>query len=230
MIPMTTTTIKERPILFSGPMVRAILDGKKSQTRRVAPIHWDTSKHWGDYDCWTFYKGKRPTIGFSTRNRGQEALVGFCPYGHPGDHLWVRETFYVQPELWGRGRGPQPTHYAVDTAPEQVEDYVRKPLIFMPRWASRITLEITEVRVQRVGEITEEDARAEGIREVTKDGDVKKYCVYDRGDMSSSPWAEMPRTACGAYRILWDSINAKRGFGWDKSPWVWVIEFTRVAD
>jgi hypothetical protein len=198
-------------------MICALLDGKKSQTRRVAPIRWDTSKYWGDYDCWTFYKGKRPTIGFSTRNRGQEALVGFCPYGQPGDHLWVKETWRD---------GSEGIEYQADDADPDLLKW--RPSLFMPRSVSRITLEITGVQVQRVQEISEEDAKAEGIREVTKDGDVKKYCVYDRGDMSSTPWAEMPRTARDAYRILWNSINEKRGFGWDKNSWIWVVAFKRA--
>jgi hypothetical protein len=121
----------------------------------------------------------------------------------------VRENFYFQPELWAMNHGPQPIHYAVDCKREEVEDYVTKPSIFMPRWASRITLEITEVRVERLQEISEEDARAEGVRPVNEQVEL-----------------------LGEYRIgyvkLWDSLNAKRGLGWDKNPWVWAIAFRRV--
>jgi hypothetical protein len=77
----------------------------------------------------------------------------------------------------------------------------------------------------RLQDISEDEAREEGIREVTKDGQVKKYCVYDLGDHSSTPWQDMPRTAVDAFRGLWDSLNAKRGYPWDANDWVWDIEF-----
>ena len=96
----------------------------------------------------------------------------------------------------------------------------------MPRKLSRITLEITAVRVERLQDISEEDAMAEGIRRVTKDGSLFKYCVYDKGDISSTPWAEMPHTAVGAYAALWNSINGAGS--WDANPWVWVIEFKKI--
>jgi hypothetical protein len=195
---MTTTTAKERPILFSGPMVRAILDGRKAQTRRVVNPQ-SLVGHYGG------------------------GVVTKCPYGGAGDRLWVRETFQeVDDSDEDKVRkGPIYRADADDLGPWT-------PSIYMPRKYSRITLEVTGVRVQRVQDISEEDASAEGIRKVTKDGDVKKYCVYDRGDMSSTPWAEMPRTARDAYRILWNSINEKRGFGWSTNPWCWVVEFKRA--
>ena len=99
----------------------------------------------------------------------------------------------------------------------------------MPRWASRLTLEVKAVRVERLQEISEADARAEGIRLVTKDGTVNKFCVYDQGNYSSIPWSEMPRDAVSSYRSHWDSINAKRGHGWVTNPWVWVVEFKKGA-
>lgn len=156
----------ERPILFSGEMVRAILAGRKTQTRRV---------------IWAIRR------------------VTGCPYGEPGDRLWVRERFYVQPELWAEGHGPQPVEYAADVAdPRMVEDYVGKPSIHMPRWASRITLEITGRRMQRVQDISEADAAAEGV------GSREEFAA------------------------LWDAINVKRGYAWVTNPLVWVIEFKRA--
>ena len=188
--------VKERRILFSGPMVRAILDGRKTQTRRA--IHPDIG-NWleevspGD---WRYIvdipEGSMPAI---------EA----CPYGQPGDRLWVRETFAVQPELWAAGHGPQPIHYLADTPRDQIEDYVVKPSIHMPRWASRITLEITDVRVERVQEIAIDDIYAEGCPPIS--------C----GDEDASELYEW-------FSGLWDDINAKRGYGWDANPRVWVID------
>ena len=131
-----------------------------------------------------------------------------CPYGVPGDRLWVRETFYSN----GMCKNTMSCHYRAtynglftpDTVP-----WKWTPSIFMPRWASRITLEITGVRVERVQDISEEDARAEGIPDEYRAG----HRIYYR-----------PR-----FKTLWDSINAKRGFGWDSNPWVWVVEFKRVG-
>jgi hypothetical protein len=101
-----------------------------------------------------------------------------------------------------------------------------RPSIFMPRWASRITLEVTEVRIERVASISEYDAQAEGVSAVTKDGNLFKYCVMDRGDMSSQPWVEMPRSAVDAYAALWSRINGEAS--WAANPWVWALTFKRV--
>ena len=85
--------MNEKPILFKAEMVRAILEGRKTQTRRVADVVWDTTKYWGNYDCWTFRKRGKPFIGFGTSNNGQGVIANHCPYGKPGDRLWVRETW-----------------------------------------------------------------------------------------------------------------------------------------
>ena len=190
--------MKERPIIFSGPMVRAILAGTKTQTRRVADIIWDTSKHWGGYDCWTFRKRGKPMIGFSTRNSGQNTLVHHCPHGAPGDRLWVRETFAMESPTC-------PVYLADQTDKTTVERW--KPSIHMPRWASRLTLEIVSVRVERSQDISEKDAAAEGCEpKPEKDHDIFKFTK--------------------GYETLWKSIN---GFGsWALNPWVWVIEFKKL--
>lgn len=174
------------------------------------------------------------------------AMLRRCPYGQPGDRLWVRETFTIETnfnldpceppfndgrpvkwtdsEAWGQYW--EQCHYkATDSAPDLVhEDDCRKcedngycnswkPSIHMPHWASRITLEITKVRVERVQEISEEDAKAEGI-------DLKGFRSNTEGIAGREHRIE--------FASLWDSINAERGFGWEKNPWVWIIEFKRV--
>jgi hypothetical protein len=175
--------MKERPIIFNGEMVRAILDGRKSQTRRVVR--------------WRAYSDE------SIRVYPHE-----CPYGVPGDRLWVRETFCIESS---REVGPYDIRWkATDPTPELEigtgEAGAKwSPSIHMPRWASRITLEIVNVRVERVQEITETGAILEGV-------DASKY----------------EKSYRYAFTQLWDSINAKRGFGWDANPWVWVLEFKKV--
>jgi hypothetical protein len=203
-----TTATKERPILFSGPMVRAILDGKKTQTRRVAK----------------FTAGGHVRLGPRRWHPEDPEATAASPYGQPGGRLWVRETWlpFISEHVFDGKKYA----YRADIV-RDFEDtercrrelhYKWKPSIFMPREACRITLEVTGVRVELVQEISEEDAEAEGVK---------------RGPCNCANWA-----ACGcslssyrlAYSKLWDSLNAKRGFGWNKNPWVWVIEFKRVTD
>jgi hypothetical protein len=136
-----------------------------------------------------------------------------CPYGKPGDRLWVRETFgYItlaENEAFTMRRPdgcPVRVYYKAEAIREGWTDMVPwTPSIFMPRWASRIMLEIISVRVERLQDISEADAFAEGI--------------------SGGDWLGDP---VGEYKKLWNSINEKRGFGWDKNPWVWVIEFKKL--
>lgn len=205
---------KERPILFSGPMVRAILEGRKTQTRRVI----------------------KPQPNLKDRNTLSSELMteawqaGFVdvhsPYNRHG-RLWVRETWAVdgplnvakaqhEDALAGRYvAGSGPYYRATEPAPDSLR---WRPSIFMPRWASRIVLEIEEVRVQRLQEISPEDAKTEGVK---------------RGPCNCANWV-----SCGcplsSYRLafskLWESINAKRGFGWDRDPFVWVIGFRRSEE
>ena len=209
--------IKERPIIFSTPMVRAILDGRKTQTRRVIKPQPEYNENEGF--CWRgwatgiAFPGKRKDANFSDR----------CPYGTPGDRLWVRETFAETDTaedspvvaykaggsiLIGRDHPNGNDFLLCGTESERDIDVEQwKPSIHMPRWAARILLEITSVRVERLQEIGENDALAEGI-----------------------PWRGLDHeTARGAFRELWDSINAKRGFGWGNNPWVWVIGFNSTA-
>jgi len=180
---VNTTAIKERPILFSGPMVRAILDGRKTQTRRILKPQPICTAN----DNWDI------------RSEG----VWKCPYGQPGDRLWVRET-------WRRHYGS--VNYRADH--EDGAGHMRwRPSIHMPRWASRITLEITDVRVQQLQDITVTDIYAEGFDPW---GDTQTRTA-DFGDVSHVyEW----------YASLWDKINGPGA--WNANPWAWAITFRRV--
>jgi hypothetical protein len=220
---VTTTTVKERPILFSGPMVRAILEGRKTQTRRAMKpqpiengIKYDAEAleiicHDDDFAPSEYLWTGEPRVQWPI----------FCPYGQPGNRLWVRETFWKDQSggVWG---------YRADGIDWPPSNYFGKgmPSIFMPRWASRITLEVTGVRVQRVQEISEEDAEAEGI--FNESGQHLWNCDYQNFH-PDQPCKCGQRSPQEEYGKLWDSINAKRGFGWDKNPWVWVVDFRRLA-
>lgn len=182
----------ERPILFSAPMIRAILEGRKTQTRRiVSPQPPETHVLCGVNDLF-WVEGKDEPGGCPEFK---------CPHGVPDQRLWVRETFQdTGPEL---NIEPGYVYRATDPDWDNHVGWKWTPSIFMPRKASRITLEIVKVRVERVQQITGKDALAEGIL---------------RDDDGETP----------NFRQLWDSINAQRGFGWDVNPWVFVIEFKRL--
>lgn len=203
----------EHPILFSGPMVRAILAGAKTQTRRVCKPEW--------LRCLD-----------SEDDEDRAKAVAGCPYGAPGMRLWVRETWAEAGNEDHAPLDPRRALYRADTKPgdygadvfQDGREYFDgwRPSIHMPRWASRIDLEVTGVRVERLQEISEEDARAEGVDEWIP-------CEIRTG-IRARIWGGGKRqgTAREHFSILWDSINSKRGYGWDANPWVWVIEFRRV--
>ena len=184
-----------KPILFSVPMVRALLEGRKTQTRRVLKpqpehlqvydwkgerLHESEYRHW----CWKGHVGADNWASIT------DQLGPFLPYV-AGDLLWVRESHAFD--------GPLVRYQATDDIHPLRR--VRSP-IHMPRWASRLTLKVTDVRVQRVQNISTDDCYDEGVR-----------C-----DMSA-------RTVIDHFRILWDSLNAKRGFGWDDNPFVAAYTF-----
>lgn len=217
--------MKERPILFSAPMVRAILAGQKTQTRRVIPVKWSR--------C----------LDFEEHN-DRVVAVRDCPYGQPGNRLWVRESFLTYPKeitqkKWREGAdtwptvGGEPMVYAADNAYVDLKEFgwIAKPSIHMPRWASRITLEVVSVRVEQINDISPADIEAEGVRMIgisrfgsklySVDPDATPEQHYKKGSKSYD-------TQVMCYWDLWNSINAKRGYGWDMNPWVWVIEFKRV--
>lgn len=216
----TETKVKEHPILFKGRLVRAILEGQKTQTRRPVKPQPKCELDGAYFDA---YNGGPQWNWWLPDNRlcnGHDIIR--CPYGVPVDRLWVRENFYVQPELWARDHGPQPRHFTADGDTQCLEDYVQKPSIHLPRWASRITLEVTGVRVERVQDITEEDAKAEGME---FDG---RYWIGGIHPLKKTPqcWP----TATQAFHASWNAIYEARRRGWLANPWVWVVEFKRLEE
>ena len=220
--------MKEHPILFNGPMVRALLADRKTQTRRIAPITDLNIKPYGD-DAVTwgvhFSRPVKGSIGsysggkFSVEQAQCIIASMFNPFGRPGDRLWVREAFaysVIDPE--GLSPEDDPENYdiiyrATDHPAGGWSDGEGnsiqapwKPSIHMPRWASRITLEIVSVRVERLQDISEADAIAEGVN----------HSLHLPGG----------RFANENYAHLWWQINGDGS--WESNPWVWVVEFKRI--
>lgn len=200
----------ERPILFNAPMVRAILDGSKTQTRRVITNHpGDQWTHDG-FGRITSKHPKQDRFGlFVRRGLGTdfpECDIVPCPYGQPGDQLWVREA-------WARTTVGLGTEMVVYREGDNRTDYGGpwKPGIHMFRRDSRISLEITRVRVERLQDISEGDTIAEGVSVHPDHHGRPRESIY-------SP--------VQAYRDLWESINGPDS--WSANPWVWVVEFTRT--
>lgn len=212
----TATAVRERPILFTGEMVRSILAGRKTVTRRVV----------------------KPPLGLAGRVKepgghrnwhlGDPNAVLACPYGQPGDRLWVRETGLISAEKDAFMYADHGGKLSPDAAPGS-EAWAREwkscPSIHMPRWASRLLSEVTEVRVERLQEISEADAIAEGITVewLGVDGPI-----YGPGKRAGFGYDDQSDSAVGAFHHLWDAINAKRGHGWEINPWVWVVSFRRI--
>ena len=199
--------MKERPILFSGQMVRALLDGSKTQTRRVLKADFMHDPK-GSLDAKWYFRGPRAACWGSYETLA-ELVAQHCPYGQPGDRLWVRETWAAPHSEDARPpRAIQVDqmriHYA---ASENRGGLLWRPSIFMPRWASRITLEIVSIRVEKLQDISEADALAEGVREI-------------------NPYQGLSRAYARSYSVLWESINGPDS--WSQNPWVWVIECKRV--
>lgn len=196
--------MKERGMIFNGEMVRAILDGRKTQTRRPVKPQPELTQKSG-----FSWNGVVYGAGSNDRETNRNFAHVKCPFGKPGDRIWVRETWSEAgasaPDLTlYRANYPEhvPAHY--ENIPP-VNEIHWTPSIHMPRWASRITLEITDVRVERLNNISECDAKAEGgPTECTLIGD--KYFP--------------------GFRSLWKSIYGEES--WDANPWVWVIKFKRV--
>ena len=234
--------MKETGIIMSGDHPVKCRDGTKTLTRRLwglkeinkSPEEWCISGHVG------------AEWGFGNLY-GEDDLIIKCPYGQVGDNLWVRETWA---ELGWHENAEDIIHSIRDDKGglrdiiyfEECPDFkwldddggsafrkdgfpksCWKPSIFMPRWASRITLEITEIKVERLQEITEEDALAEGIiisqgtwQRIERDADTQRLKLVGE---------PQPYTARYHFEALWDSLNAKRGYGWEVNPWVWVVSF-----
>ncbi len=222
----------DRPILFNGAMVRALLDGSKTQTRRplkpqpyVPYPYYDTTidhhpvEFERDGGLWI------PSSGGTSGNLPYRGTPIKCPYGVPGDRLWVQEAFALSKSDPDSGAD---TRYSADwdvpvyradvpssmTSPSAVTSW--KPSVHMPRWASRITLEVIGVRVERVASVSEADAESEGIRKGAG-GNWLDYqaegCFY---------------SARHSFASLWDSIYSEPGLRWEDSPWVWAVDFKVV--
>lgn len=227
--------MKERGMIFNSEMVRAILDGRKTQTRR--PIKWKQTR---------FTEiGEREDGGYWPWSEDAEHACDFwhpCPFGAVGDRIWVRETFcpvddtQYGGEKWVDYRATpkfEASHPAGwDSAPNDAEALKWRPSIHMPRWASRILLEITDVRVERLNAISEEDAQREGVHTEVWDQTVvaRNYAARDEffqfwsEDMPH--YVEMNQLYRSSFRSLWESIYGAEN--WLANPWVWVIEFKHV--
>ena len=258
--------MRELPILFSGTMVRAILEGRKTQTRRVVKVRNELPPAWATFaseghslsqdgaprpvGAFLWSEEQQPEQPLKSLRRwpilpANHPMAGDWywtpnPYGRVGDRMWVRESHAqvfeadipsgrptgpigtmgtpAKPDWKSRyvysADGPMPNvqwHHVGDSQPVRWT-----PSIHMPRCASRITLEITGVRAERLQSITEADARAEGV--TIADHHMRGYCA-------GAYWPPSIR----AFHDLWDSLNAARGHGWDVNPWVWVVEFRHVA-
>lgn len=198
----------ERPILFSAPMVRAIIGGRKTQTRRVVKPQSPHGYSGDMLDGSVLYVvNEHGDVSDLTQIR--------CPYGQPGDLLWVRETWRlmcgdVRQPAFGHRCGRPCVEYRAACGTGMLGDMEKagrrwKPSIFMPRWASRLTLRVTGVRVEKLQAISQADAVEEGV------GGSSDEALYE-------------------YRRLWDEINGKRpGCAWADNPWVWVVSFERVT-
>lgn len=194
----------ERGIIFSAPMVCALLDGRKTQTRRLCRLDKD-----GD-----------PVVG---------------PH-RKGDRLYVRETCAIVGSIdpgWvlyrASGYKAECKRHGFDNPPREI--HVRwRPSIHMPRWASRMTLTVTDVRLQRLRDISESDARAEGLKSVSKDGETFKWGIADRDGLPGNDdqgwhWADWRLTARNAFGDLWNSLHHKPGTRWEDNPWIYALTF-----
>jgi hypothetical protein len=220
--------MRDRPILFSGPMVRAILEGRKTQTRRVAKLAGRMPEFcggggraggdWNDPTCWGWDDAENGDWVTLEKDPGQR--MGWRDWiGAPRakDLLWVRETW----ASWENHEGVGGTDYRADATCNDVNRGWR-PSIHMPRSMSRLTLTVTDVRVQRLDQITEDDAIAEGCRPFF-DHDNAEPMIGPNGTEHSMATLRGP---VDDFRRLWNSLNAGRGHGWEGNPWVIAYSFT----
>ncbi len=215
--------MNEKPILFSGEMVRAILEGRKTQTRRVMKVQPDCKG----------VLGTTPAGDLIYHWPHNEKQIYYCKF--PYDHrLWVRENFSIEKIAWNGEsmccdrvvwKADRCAQYYLNGStvsspfylPSKYEPFRAKwkPSIHMPRWASRLLLDVVRVRVERVQDITRDDAKAEGVSGVWVNPPANEQ-HYQR--VMLNPYV-------ANYSVLWDEINGERGFGWDVNPWVWVLEY-----
>lgn len=226
--------MKERPIIFSGDMIRAILDGRKTQTRRTTglgkinkvPNDWARSLKLND-GTWSFWYPGEVEEKWVKNVAYPEGNGLKCPYGQKGSRLWVRETFcFIQDRHLRFSVGHKllsneriiykaTDHDESDPDAERCKaelGYKWKPSIHMPRWASRITLEVVDVRVERLQKMTFRDWVADFCPSYVDQERALETFVGRENQIQMA-------------KKFWDTLDAKRGFGWDTNPWVWVIEF-----
>ncbi len=236
--------MKEKPILFSGPLVRAVLRDvdPRTQTRRLV-----VARNVDDIGKWNFLRmqdGYPDGVPRAVFEGGDEPIGIRCPYGAPGDRLWVREAhapmcrsrdtrvayradMIVQNRM---PRRPPPGWTTEDLCPWPVDNTKGRgyavtrwtPSIHMPRALSRIDLEVTRVRVQRLQDITESDARAEGVRPF-----FERFTSIGRDQRITTGELASDAEHRASFAVLWDEINGDRAL-WISNPWVWVIDFKRV--
>lgn len=242
--------MSEYPILFKPKMVQAILDGRKSQTRRVMkpqpPSEGEVKIHipkpvYGDWPIGHMYKAPagthkaklNPFAAVSVKDDRWDTWLGIkpaefewiSPYGKPGDALWVRETYAVTERYddYRPSDVPEGTQVWYQAGGKRYESFTddvwrgkRRPSIYMCRWMSRLTLEITDVRVERVCHISPQDAASEGVPVLS--------------GATGSPDSLTAGLLVDQFRQLWDEINLERGYPWKDNPWVWVIKFEKVDE
>lgn len=217
--------MKEIPIIFSTEMVQAILENRKFMTRRVIkpqPVPPPDTGSMFDWD-WGWEQKRRSYGVYERDTRFREKMLAFCPYGQKGDKLFVKETWKVMfiddmkfTILINYKADDE--HRTVQFSPERFEKFKKffgkngwQSPYFMPKEAARLWLDNEGVKVERLQEITEEDAKAEGSQLLSHDGKT----IYTPNYRA-------------AFRVLWDSINAKRGHGWEQNNWLWVAFFKRT--
>lgn len=212
--------VREKPILVSGPLIGPIQRNTKTQTRRILK---GSTENKGPYNP-----------AYLEAHKNSPGWKEISPYGKIGDRLWVRETHgvnkhtgevsYLADGGWAEAAGFKESAFASKKW---------TPSIHMKRIHSRIDLEITDLRIQRIQDISPEDAYAEGLGKITKDGNLFKFGMADRDGLPGNdnygwPWDQWEKDPVAAFRKLWDAINAERGFGWDVNPWVWAISFKKI--
>lgn len=226
--------MKERPILFQPWKVARILkwdfemDGNMQTRRVIKPQPQFFDKGHGENSSW-FVEWCHPRTTCMVAEWGEgepvpQEMLACCPYGAPGDRLWVRETWAHDCPHCVDVRCGNPDHiwYRASESERVAQSFAGtarwRPSIHMPRWASRLTLEVIRVRVERVRDISEADAKAEGVQPIPG----HRYAPFGSKEFRQLNHRDY-------FRAKWDCINAKRGFGWDTNPWVWVVEFKRAG-
>lgn len=231
--------VKERPIPFNAQMVRAILDGRKTMTRRVVNklnghshiSRFSESDTLGYDFC---FRDKEMRLHDITKGRA----LDLCPYGKTGNKLWVRETFAHSNMPDGPLDKDCSIFYRADyfddphglDGEKSPEGKYRnwKPSMFLPRWASRIDLEITNVKIERLQNISEEDAKKEGADALICDNLDQQSFIFCKN--LGMPITDKGTPHRNGFALLWDNINAKKGNGWDANPWVWAIKFRLIEN